>query len=293
MLTHLAPAPRPPARVVVLGGGGFVGRRLSARLARAGVPVFAPDRTVLELASAGAGANLAELLQPSDAVLFLAALTPDKGRGIEPFMANLRMGEALVSALETRPVDHVVYFSSDAVYPMGDSPVDEETPAEPKDLYGAMHLARELMLKMSAVPSAVLRPTLIFGATDTHNSYGPNRLRRMARQDGRIVLFGEGEETRDHILVDDVVELAVRVLFQRSQGTLNLATGRSISYRDLADKVAALFGGGVSVNGTPRQNPVTHRHFDITALRKAFPDFVFTPLEVGLAKAHAEMMATS
>lgn len=293
MLTHLAPAPRPPARVFVLGGNGFVGRRLNARLARAGVPVFAPDRTVLELAAAGAGAKLAELLQPDDAVLFLAALTPDKGRGIDPFMANLRMGEALAAALEARPVDHVVYFSSDAVYPMGDDPVNEETPAEPKDLYGAMHLARELMLKLSSVPLAVLRPTLIFGATDTHNSYGPNRLRRVARQDGRIVLFGEGEEMRDHILVDDVVELAVRVLFQRSQGTLNLATGRSISYRDLAEKVAALFEGDVTVNGTPRQSPVTHRHFDIAALRKAFPDFVFTPLDVGLVKAHAEMMAGS
>lgn len=292
MLQHLADSPRPPARAVILGGGGFVGRLLIEQLTLAGVPVFAPARKELDLTADSAGETLAGMLRPDDAVVFLAALTPDKGRGVAPFMANLRMAAAVVAALETRPAAHLVYFSSDAVYPMGDSPVDETTPAEPQDLYGVMHLSRELMLKTLPVPLAVLRPTLIFGAADTHNSYGPNRLRRAARRDGRITLFGEGEEQRDHIAVDDVVALTLQVLFRRSRGLLNVATGQSVSYRTLADRVAALFDGEVTVSGSPRQNPATHRHFNISALRKAFPDFAFTPLEKGLARAHAGMMAT-
>src|SRR3546814_996991 len=89
--------------------------------------------------------------------------------------------------------------------------------------------------------SDLLRPTLIYGAEDTHNSYGPNRLRRMARKDARITLFGAGEETRDHISVDDVYRLILLTLRHRSEGVVNLATGHSISYMELARKIAYLF----------------------------------------------------
>jgi nucleoside-diphosphate-sugar epimerase len=112
----------------------------------------------------------------------------------------------------------------------------------------------------------------------------------MAHKEGRITLFGEGEEMRDHILVDDVVALTLRVLRHRSAGTLNLATGRSVTFAELAQRVAALFDRPIEIVGTPRQNPITHRHFDVIALRKAFPTFSFTPLDVGLARAHREML---
>ena len=154
-----------------------------------------------------------------------------------------------------------------------------------------MHLAREVMIRASARgPVAVLRPTLVFGADDTHNSYGPNRLRRMAQKDGRIVLFGEGEEMRDHVEVDDVAALTLEVLRHRSAGTLNVASGRAISYAELARKVARLFDRPIAITGTPRQTPITHRHFDVTALRRAFPTFAFTTLDDGLARAHREML---
>ncbi|MDE1145075.1 MAG: NAD(P)-dependent oxidoreductase [Azospirillaceae bacterium] len=289
MLIH-SPLPVHLDRVVILGGGGFVGRLLTQRLREQGVPVLAPGRQELDLAAPDAGRLLADRLQPRDSLVLLAALTPDKGRGVPPFMANLRMGAAVASALETVPSAHLVYVSSDAVYPFADSPVDEATAAEPGDLYAAMHLSRELMLKPLDTPLAILRPTLIYGAADTHNSYGPNRLRRVARADGRITLFGDGEERRDHILVDDVVELILRTLAARSTGLLNLATGQSVSYHDLANRVAACFTRPVDIICTPRKTPATHRHFDISALRRAFPDFRFTPLDQGLAKVHADMM---
>ena len=151
-----------------------------------------------------------------------------------------------------------------------------------------MHIARELMIKqLVKSPIAVLRPTLIYGAGDPHNSYGPNRLRRMAHREGRITLFGEGEETRDHIYIDDVVALIELVLQLRSSGLLNLASGHSVSYAELAKMVAALCSFPVEIKGSPRQNPITHRAFDVTALHRSFPTFVFTPLKDGLAKAQA------
>lgn len=291
MLTHHHPVPQDPARVVVVGGHGFIGGTLLAALGRAGIPALAPSSAELDLAAEGAGARLAEMLRPTDALVVLAAVTPDKGRGPGPFLRNLQMAASVCAALEGAQPAHAVYFSSDAVYPTDVGRVTEESGGQPPDLYGMMHLAREVMLRTSTkAPVAVLRPTLVFGSADTHNSYGPNRFRRMAKKEGRITLFGGGEETRDHILVDDVTALTLLVLRHRSSGTLNLATGRSISFAALARKVATLFDRPIEIVTTPRQNPITHRHFDITVLRKAFPTFVFTPLDDGLAKAHREML---
>ena len=173
--------------------------------------------------------------------------------------------------------------------------VNADSPADPSDLYGAMHRTREIMFAASAgdAPLAILRPTLLYGAGDPHNSYGPNRFRRQAAKDGKITFGGEGEETRDHLFVEDAAALVVALLRHGSAGLLNLASGRSASFREIAELVAARFDRPIMLQGTPRQAPVTHRSFDVTALHKAFPEFVCTPLEDGLARAHREITETA
>jgi nucleoside-diphosphate-sugar epimerase len=276
-----------PARVVLLGGRGFIGQALLRDLSRAGIPTLAPTSADLDLTAPDAAAKLAGRLQPQDALVFLSALTPDKGRDIATSMRNLRMGEAVAAALQAQPVAHLVYLSSDAVYPFDSGLVSEASPAAPIDLYGVMHRARELMLQQTfRGPLAILRSTLVYGVADTHNSYGANRFRRLAEKDRKITLGGQGEETRDHVLIDDVVALIREVLRHRSHGTLNLATGQSVTFDELARLVAALFSPAAEVVHTPRQSPITHRHFDSAARRRAFPDFRFTPLAEGLKRVH-------
>ncbi len=292
MFEHVNSTPALPSRVVLIGAGGFVGRRLAASLEDTSTTVVRVGSSDVDLTSEGSAAKLSALLKPGDAVVVLAAITPDKGRGVGPFIQNINMAANVAEALKESEPSHVVYFSSDAVYSMDEALVSEETPAEATDLYGAMHLSRELLFKSEvSAPLAVLRPTLIYGADDTHNSYGPNRLRRMARDKGKITLFGGGEETRDHIYVEDVVRLTIEVLKHRSQGLLNVATGQSVAFVDLAPQVADLFDGDVEVELTERQNPITHRSFDVTALHKAFPKFGFTSLSEGLSTSHQGMLA--
>jgi UDP-glucose 4-epimerase len=287
MLTNTWITPQTPERVVVLGSRGFLGAAAVDRLRSDGVPVLALSSADLDLTAAGAGEALAGRLAPGDALVMFSALTPDRGRDIGALMRNLEMCRAVCQALERQAVAHVVYISSDAVYPFAAGVVDEQTLPAPGDLYGCMHRTREVMMQATVKgPLAILRPTLVYGAKDTHNSYGPNRFRRQAAADGRIVLGGEGEETRDHILVDDAVALIRRVLIHRSAGVLNLATGRSVSFGDLARLVAAQFSPAATVAFTPRTTPATHRSFDVTVCRQAFPDFVFTTLEDGLARVH-------
>lgn len=287
MLEHHSKDARDPSRVVILGPTGFVGRKLVEHLNAHKTPVLALGRDRVELTAGDAADKLAAELRTDDTLVFLAALTPDKGRGIAPFLDNLRMAATVCKAIESKTPAHIVYVSSDAVYPFRAGLIDETSCAEPVDLYATMHIAREIMLKQAGkTPVAILRPTLIYGAADTHNSYGPNRFRRMAQKEGRIMLFGNGEETRDHIYIDDVTALIGLVIQNRTAGTLNLVTGRSVSYAELAAAVAKLFDKAVEIAVTPRQNSVTHRAFDASAIYRAFPTFKVTPLERGLVEAH-------
>jgi nucleoside-diphosphate-sugar epimerase len=198
------------------------------------------------------------------------------------------MMSSVCSALEKVDVDHVVYISSDAVYRDSPSPLDEGSCAEPSALHGAMHLAREIMLKGNVkAPLALLRPTLLYGADDPHNGYGPNRFARLAAAGQAIMLFGEGEERRDHVLIDDVADIVLRVLRHRSRGVLNIATGEVNSFREIAERIVRLHSPAVPVRGTPRQGPMPHggyRPFDPAATHKAFPDFRYTSIEQGLSK---------
>ena len=295
MLQHRTSEPRDPERVVVLGARGFLGGATCRQLAAGKIEILALGSADLDLLADDAAERLAAMLRPGDSLVMFAALTPDRGRNIATLMKNLRMAEAVCAAIAARPVAHVVYISSDAVYPFRAGMVNADSPADPSDLYGAMHRTREIMFAASAgdAPLAILRPTLLYGAGGPHNSYGPNRFRRQAAKDGKITFGGEGEETRDHLFVEDAAALVVALLRHGSAGLLNLASGRSASFREIAELVAARFDRPIMLQGTPRQAPVTHRSFDVTALHKAFPEFVCTPLEDGLARAHREITETA
>jgi len=287
MLEHLNDAPARPSRVVVIGAGGFVGGAITHRLAAADIEVLALTRRELDLLSDGAAARLAQMLRPADSVVLVSAIAPVKT--VPMLMENLRMAEAACRALAQHPVSHVVYISSDAVYADDANPVTESSPCAPSTLHGMMHAARELMLKSAtAAPVAMLRPTLIYGAADPHNGYGPNRFRRQAERGEPIAIFGEGEEQRDHVLVEDVAQLAVLLLERRSRGALNAVTGVSTSFHDIARLIAAQFGNRVEVKSVPRPGPrphLLHRFFDVTQRLKAFPDFHATALAAGLELA--------
>ncbi|MCC7047741.1 MAG: NAD-dependent epimerase/dehydratase family protein [Alphaproteobacteria bacterium] len=293
MLRHSNAIPVPPRRVVVLGAGGFVGGAAARRLEAAGVEILRLGRPRLDLLADGAATALEAALRPDDALVVVSAQAPCKDAAM--MVANLRMIEPVCAALARAPVAHVVYVSSDAVYRDAPLPLTEESCAEPGSAHGAMHRAREVLLADAArAPFAILRPTLIYGADDPHNGYGPNRFRRLAGEGKEIVLFGEGEERRDHVLVDDVAELLRLMLFHRSAGILNAATGAVASFRQVAEIVSGLAGGRSAIRGTPRQGPMPHggyRPFDSAATQRAFPGFRYTPLAEGLALAHRQSQA--
>lgn len=287
MLTHLNGAAVHPKRVVVMGAAGFVGGAIARRLKELGVTVLALGRNEVDLLAADAAERLAALLQPEDVFVAVSARAPVKN--VDMLVENVVMARAMVKALSTVPPAHLVNISSDAVYADSVRPLTEDSCAAPGSLHGAMHMARELMfLAEVRAPMAMLRPSLIYGAGDPHNGYGPNRFRRLAQKGEDIVLFGQGEERRDHVYIEDVAELAARVILWRSQGSLNIATGQVHSFSEIAEQVVRLSGRVIAVKRTARTGPMPHnglRPFDIAGCRAAFPDFRYTPLEQGLELA--------
>jgi UDP-glucose 4-epimerase len=296
MIRHRRPEPAPPARVVILGSSGFVGSHLARHLAGQGVATVGLSSRDADLGRPESVDRLRGLVRPGDALVFISALTPDKGRDVRTLMRNLAMGEHVAAALEGAAPDHLVYISSDAVYEDAANPVRESSCCDPSTFHGLMHLARERMLAPAAqkagCPLLILRPAAVYGAGDTHNSYGPNRFARTALAEGRITLFGQGEERRDHLYVEDLARLIGLGLGHRSAGVLNVATGRAASFGDVARLVAELCGREVRVEGQPRATPITHRHFDVAAALRAFPKFHPTAIRDGLAATLQRMAAT-
>jgi len=287
-MKHVFATQTRPARAVVLGAGGFIGGAIARRLEVAGIPVRRLGRPDHDLMASGATSRLADELRPDDVLVFASAKAPCKDLAM--LRENILMAETVCGALARRSVAHVLYVSSDAVYKDSSSPLTEVSCAEPGALHGVMHLAREVALRAShAGPLAILRPTLVYGLDDPHNGYGPNRFRRVAAAGKEIVLFGEGEERRDHVDVEDVAELAYRMVLMRTDGAANAVSGEVVSFRELAEFAASAFEPRVAVKGSPRTGPMPHdgyRPFDNRAVLDAFPGFQFRGWKEGLARVH-------
>ena len=286
MLKHNAEYPVIPQRVVVMGAGGFIGAALVRLLSKRNIPLVALTSSKLNLLNNDATSRLIDIIKPEDTLVVISAIAPCKDN--QMLIKNISMMASVCAAIEKSPPAHVIYISSDAVYADDTKPLAENSCAEPTSLHGVMHLAREVMLKqVCKMPLAILRPTLVYGAGDTHNGYGPNQFYRLAVEGKCILLFGEGEEQRDHVHIEDVIEIISLVISHGSSGVLNVATGIVTSFRDIAQMVAVQFNPPTDINTAPRKGPMPHngyRPFDIAACRDAFPEFNYLSLKEGMKR---------
>ena len=291
MLKHANKNQTKPSRVVVIGAGGFIAGAIVKMLN--GIEVLPLGRPHLDLLKDTSKKILVENLKSEDTLIFASAKAPVKN--VEMLRENIVMAEHVCAAIKAKPPAHVVYISSDAVYKDSMQPLTEESCAEPSSLHGAMHLAREIALRAEyAGPLAIVRPTLVYGVSDPHNGYGPNRFRRLAAEGKEIVLFGEGEERRDHVHVDDVAALVSLIVKSRSFGTANAVSGEVASFREIAEHTASQFTPRVIIRGTPRSGPMPHngyRPLSNRAALEAFPGFRFKGWREGMKAVNAEMKA--
>ena len=286
MINHLNKKNSKPNRVVVLGAGGFVSSKVSKKLVGKKISVLNLTRKDLDLTKNESVKKLIKIINNEDTLFFAAAKAPVKNH--EMFLQNLLMCKTVVEAISEKPVNHLVYLSSDAVYSDSKELISENSETKPDSLHGLMHLTREIMLN---IPSnkffCIVRPTLIYGDNDPHNSYGPNKFFRSAKKNEDIELFGKGEELRDHVWIEDVAEIVYRLIINKSVGKINLATGSVISFSQIAREIIKFTKSSSMIKSIKRNGPMPHngyRAFNIDCCKKVFSDFRYNFLTEGIKK---------
>lgn len=290
MLSNKNNIPQKPKRVVILGAKGFVGNTTLQKLTQENIEVLALGREELDLCEAKSADRLVNILREDDAVVVISAKAPCKNNKM--MLDNIQIMQTVCDALARQKVSQVIYISSDAVYADSQDKLTETSPTAPDSLHGVMHLAREIMLK-SVVPAenlVILRPSLLYGANDPHNGYGPNSFYRLTKTKDPIILFGKGEERRDHVYIEDVANIIHLCLMCKSYGILNITTGEVHSFHDIANLISKTIKE-TEIRYKDRNGPMPHngyRAFDNQNLSKAFPDYKYTRLAEGIKKMHSQ-----
>ena len=275
-----------PKKVLILGKNSFIGKSIIRGLENIKVKYIALGRSDVDLLKIESINKLKKYLKKVDCIIFISAVAPVKN--IEMFNNNLKIIKNVSEALMSVRNLHVVNISSDAVYADSKDPLNENSLTYPQSLHGLMHLNREILLRQVVNEKyfVTLRPTLIYGTEDPHNGYGPNSFMRLVKSNKNIKLFGDGEELRDHVYVEDVANACIKVLLRKSYGTLNIASGELISFKECAEKILSLFPESKSkIESSDRKFAMPHngyRPIDNNETFRAFPSFKYLSFDHGV-----------
>jgi UDP-glucose 4-epimerase len=279
-------------RVLVTGGAGFIGATTTAALLAAGHDVTVAD----DLSTGHADAVPAEatfvevdVTDPTamtpivaeggfDACVHFAALI-EAGKSMRAperfFAVNTGGSAALLRVLLEHDVERVVFSSTAAVY--GDperTPIDEDDPLTPTNVYGESKLLVERMLawhhRIHGLRTAVLRYFNAAGATpgrperhDPESHLIPLVLQVAAGQREGIAIYGtdyptpDGTAVRDYVHVADLADAHVRALASldtHPQLTCNLGNGQGFSVREVIGAAREVTGHAIPAEEAPRRS---------------------------------------
>jgi UDP-glucose 4-epimerase len=260
------------------------------KLEEAGVPVTKTGVTSMN--------DVKNVLKSVDVVVHAAAYT-DVAESMENpslyFDKNVLGTVSVAEASLKTGVGLFIYLSSAAVY--GDPvrlPVDENHPTDPLSPYGLSKLMGEEVARFFSrlgLKHVVLRLFNVYGLGQNAAYAGViTRFMERARKGLPSLVYGDGEQTRDFIHVEDVaqaVELAIttRCLNQ----VFNIGTGKPVRIRDLAVLVMRLHGvEGEPVYAAKRPGDIKHSYADVSKARILLGFEPRIGLEEGLKKLMQE-----
>ena len=299
-------------KFLVTGAAGFLGSALANRLVREGHQVRAIDDL-----SAGDSSRLNPeveftrgdvidrpklwpLLQDVDYVYHLAAKVSVPESVLNPREYNEVNVGGTVSVMEAMRdvgVERVVLISSGAVYgDQQDQPLRENTPPDPRSPYAVSKLAAEHYVRTIGTLWGIETVSL-----RVFNAYGPGQplpaehppviphFLRLAVRGGTMIIHGDGEQRRDFVFLDDVVEAMVAAATAPNVDRLviNVGRGKEVSITTLVQHVAECVGASVDWMFIEDQDPGPSRmRADISLARKLLG---YKPL-VSLAQGLSLMM---
>ncbi|MBE3037686.1 MAG: NAD-dependent epimerase/dehydratase family protein [Chloroflexi bacterium] len=295
-------------RIFITGVAGFLGSALANRLVRSGHSVRGlddlstgdPDALLPDIHFTRGDINdrpkLWTLLQEVDCVYHLAArvLVPESVLYPRDYnTVNVGGTVTLMEAMRDVGVRRVVFTSSGAIY--GDQaiqPVGEDAIPNPRSPYAVSKLAAEYYIRtigaLYGIETVCLRVFNVYGPGQqmppVHAPVIPNFLRQ-ASLNGTLVLSGDGNQTRDYVYINDVVNamLAAATEPGANQAIVNVGSGKDISVRELVHLVLEVTGGKPEIVYSPRNERGPARMCaDLTLARLKLDYKPLTSLKEGL-----------
>jgi UDP-glucose 4-epimerase len=298
-------------KIVIFGGGGFIGSTIADRLLRDGhalriferprVPPYRAfhDGEAVEWMTGDFGSlhDINSALDGVDAVLHLVSTTLPKSSNDDPVydvQSNLVSTLQMLGAMEAQRVRRIVFISSGGtVYGNPQYlPIDEKHPTEPQVSYGITKLAIEKYLQLYQAQHGI-KATILRVA----NPYGERQ--RIETAQGAVAVFasralrglpieiwGDGSVMRDYLYVSDVAEaFALALAYEGPHTVFNISSGKGVSLNDMIAMLARHVGREVVRDyrpGRPFDVPVSVLCNALAARELGWVPRV--PLEHGLQK---------
>jgi UDP-glucose 4-epimerase len=277
-------------RTLITGGAGFLGSALANALVEKGHDVLVLDdlsagdperldpRVLFHRGSITNRPKLWTLLQDVECIYHLAARVLVAESILYPQDYNeVNVGGtvSLLEAIRDVGTPRLIFTSSGAIYgDQAQQPIDESTSPNPLSPYAVSKLAAEHYIHtLGALAGFSTIALRIF------NTYGPGqpllpshspvipRFIHQALGGGSLIIFGDGEQTRDFVYVTDVVRALMGALDipGNRHDTLNVGSGREVSINDLANQILQLTDSDSNIIHSPvKSGGVSRLRADLT-----------------------------
>jgi GDP-L-fucose synthase len=294
------------SRVLVTGGGGFVGSHLVERLARDGHEVVAARRADYDLTSMEETRRLFDDAN-ADLVFHLAAevggIGANQANPGRYWFANLMMGAHVLEQARLHETPKLVVAGTVCSYPKHTQVPFRESdlwlgfPEETNAPYGvakkAVLVGAQAYREQYGLDAVFLLPANLYGPRDNFDLETshviPALIRKMVESPREVVLWGDGTPSREYLYVDDCVEGLV-LAAERYDGPepVNLGTGVETTIRETAELVADAVGfDGEIVWDASRPNGQPRRSLDASRAAELFGFEARVPLPEGIARTVA------
>lgn len=290
-------------KALVCGGGGFIGHHLVRRLKSEGFWVRAVDLKFPEFSETEADdfviADLRDYALCRDIVDVrfdeVYQLAADMGGAGYIFVgehdADIMHNSATINlnmleACKNRNIKNIFYSSSACIYPEHNqtdptAPITREDsayPANPDSEYGWEKIFSERLYlsyhRNYGMDCRIARYHNIFGPEGTWQGGREKAPAAMCRkvaeapEDGEIEVWGDGQQTRSFLYIDECVEGTVRLMRSSCTGPFNVGSEEMISIARLAEMVIEIAGKNLRIRYVPGPTGVRGRSSDNELIRE-------------------------